>query len=133
VGNKDLVLAAREYLGTPFKHQGRKATGLDCGGLFLLAAADIGIHLEDVMGYARMPDGITMKYEFDRQLKKIKLTEAKEGDVYTMAFFKHPQHVAIITDIGIIHAFEGSGHVVEHVLDDRWRARIRGAYRIIRV
>jgi cell wall-associated NlpC family hydrolase len=123
-----LVTAAREYLGTPFKHQGRSIRGIDCGGLLVLACKDIGIELDDIGGYSRMPDGITMKAEFDRQL--VRVAEAQAGDVYIMAFFKHPQHVAIVTDIGIIHAFEGVDKVVEHNLDARWKSRIKGIYRL---
>ena len=42
---------------------------------------------------------------------------------------REPQHVALITDKGIIHSYSGVGKVVEHALDESWRRRIVAAYR----
>jgi len=38
------------YTGTPYKHQGRDFTGLDCYGLILQVFKDFGIDLPDVCG-----------------------------------------------------------------------------------
>jgi hypothetical protein len=46
-----------------------------------------------------------------------------------MAWGREPQHVALITDHGIIHSYSGVGKVVEHGLDERWQQRISAAYR----
>ncbi len=46
-----------------------------------------------------------------------------------MAWGREPQHVALVTDHGIIHSYSGVGKVVEHGLDDRWQQRITAAYR----
>ncbi len=51
------------------------------------------------------------------------------ADFYFMAWGREPQHVALITDHGIIHSYSGVGKVVEHSLDERWRQRIAAAYR----
>ena len=60
----------------------------------------------------------------------IDVTEALPGDFYYMAWVREPQHVALLTDLGIIHGYEGGpGKVVEHSLDARWQRRIVGAYR----
>lgn len=126
----DLVEAARLYLGTPFKHQGRYSYGVDCGGLLILAAREMGIYLQDIQGYHRMPDDTVLKQALDDQLIKTSrgANNTIYGDVLLMAFRKHPQHIAIRTDKGIIHAHEDSGGVVEHGLDDRWLKRIKGVY-----
>lgn len=126
----DIVEAARLYLGTPFKHQGRYKHGIDCGGLLILAAREMGIYLQDIPGYHRMPDDQTLKAALDTQL--IRTSRGKDntlyGDILLMAFRKNPQHIAIRTDKGIIHAHEDSGGVIETNLDERWRKRIRGVY-----
>jgi hypothetical protein len=43
---------------------------------------------------------------------------------------KEPQHVGIITDIGIIHAYAQARKVVEHNLDDWWKARLAGCFKV---
>lgn len=123
----DLQTAARAYLDVPFHHQGRNKAGMDCGGLLVLSSHDIGVILEDLQGYARQPDGITMQAELDRQLNRVH-RQPQANDVLLMRFRKHPQHIAIKTDNGIIHAFEKAGKVVEHTLDKKWRSRIVGVY-----
>ncbi len=40
-----------------------------------------------------------------------------------------PQHLGIVSDIGVIHSYAKARAVVEHALDPLWRSRIRGAYR----
>ncbi len=39
--------AARKYLGTPFRHQGRTIYGMDCLGLVLTSLKDSGKFLKD--------------------------------------------------------------------------------------
>lgn len=124
----DLVEAARGYLGVPFHHQGRNKAGIDCLGLLVVSAKEAGIELEDHKGYSRQPDGITLRSECDRQL--IKIDKMKTGDILLMRFRKEPQHIAIKTDIGIIHSYQNAGKVVEHGLDAKWIKRIVGVYRL---
>ena len=60
---------------------------------------------------------------------EIPVAEATLADIYFMAWGREPQHVALITDKGIIHSYSGVGKVVEHALDESWRRRIVAAYR----
>lgn len=122
--------AAKKYLDVKFHHQGRSLAGVDCLGLIYLSAADLGVDLEDEKGYARTPDGNRLQSECDRQLTRINIDDAVNGDIYLMRFKRDPQHLAIKTSAGIIHAFKNAGKVVEHTLDDKWRARIKRAYRL---
>lgn len=48
------IQAARSYLGTPWRHQGRSRRGIDCGGLVALAMRDIGHPGQDIAGYGRV-------------------------------------------------------------------------------
>ena len=53
-----IVASARAAIGTPFRHQGREAgRGLDCAGLLVHVAREIGAEPRDRGGYARMPTG----------------------------------------------------------------------------
>lgn len=127
----DLQTAARQYLGVKFHHQGRQPWALDCGGLLIIAANDLGVTLSDVSGYSRMPDGVTLKATMDKQLTKVN-RKPQPNDILLMAFRHNPQHIGIVTDLngklGIIHAFEGVKEVTEHILDDVWLKRIKAVY-----
>lgn len=138
--NARLVEAARRYIGTPFRHQGRDANGLDCAGLVLLALNDIGEFPDDVDGYGLSPwrgglrDAVEAFYGPP-------IDDAPEpGDVLLMRFRAEPQHLAIATDyylggLGIIHTRsdlrrgQQRGQVVEHRLNDVWAKRIVKVYR----
>jgi len=129
----DLQAAARKYMGVKFHHQGRQPWALDCGGLLIIAANDLGKTLDDVAGYSRMPDGVTLQATMEKQLTRVN-RPLQPNDVLLMAFRKNPQHVAIVTSLngglGMIHAYEGVECVTEHVLDEVWRKRIRAVYEL---
>ena len=124
-----VVKQARKYLGVKFLHQGRTRHGLDCVGLAVVVAHDLGITEADEDGYGRVPSGRMMERRLRAECEQIPIDDALPGDLYHMAFDKQPQHIAMVTDHGIIHADNQHG-VVEHWLDDTWRKRIRGAYRL---
>jgi len=142
---EQFVEAARAYLGAPFRHQGWDATGMDCRGLLLRAACDVGIFDEAAMEkarelqvYGREPDG-----RMARLLKQHcnLMTEAVEihaGDIIAIRYVDEPQHLVIVTrptqwGPQVIHAFN-TGGVIEHRLDAIWlkshRARIHGIFRL---
>ena len=124
----DVVTAARAWIDTPFRHQGRaKGKGVDCAGLVIGVARDLGMEAEDVAGYSRQPFGDSLKRVIDAQM--VRVSAAEPGDVYLMRFDSDPQHLAIASDIGIIHAYSSARRCVEHSLDDVWRKRIVAIYR----
>lgn len=125
----DLVESARKYLGAPFRHQGRNHLGLDCGGLLVLAASDMGRVLDDIKGYARTPDGKTLVAVMERNLKRVN-RQPLPNDIILFKLRKYPQHIAICTDVGIIHAHADNGKVVEHRIDEKWRSMIVGVFEL---
>ncbi len=46
-----------------------------------------------------------------------------------MRFTEYPQHVALISDQGIIHAYIQARRVVEHRLDQTWQDRIETTFK----
>lgn len=124
----DLQTAARQYLGCKWHHLGRTRAGVDCLGLAILAARDAGRSLEDRKNYPREANGKELIAECDRQLNKADKNKLKPNDFILMRMGKQQQHVGIITDIGLIHAHQKAGEVIEHNLDDKWRKRIIRAY-----
>ena len=127
-----IVEKAREYLDTPFHHQGRlKGVGVDCIGLLRCVADEIfppnELSNHDCPNYARIPQGTKILDEMDKVLVRIPKSKAALGDVYifwTDPSTKHPQHAALITDIGIIHTWERAGKVVETHLGEFWEERV---------
>ena len=98
-----IVLQARKYLRVPYLHQGRTFNGLDCIGLAIVVSKDLGLCDVDVDGYGRVPSGRMMERKLKEECTKIDIKDALPGDIYHMAFENDPQHIALVTDHGIIH------------------------------
>jgi cell wall-associated NlpC family hydrolase len=132
-----LDVAARAYLGVPFRHQGRNpAVGIDCVGLLVCAAADCGIPTEaDRTDYGRDP----AHGYLERQLRAafgapVFSPLLQPGDVVAIDFKGAIRHVAIVAErdgggLNLIHTNFSVQRVTEAILDDRWRKRIRAVYR----
>lgn len=116
-----IVQTAREYLGTPYHHQGRvKGHGIDCVGLIVCVARECG-RIDpsvEVTGYSRIPDGKSLMRHLHAHLDPIEKTDMQPGDVICVAFDKWPQHVGIVGNywhggLSIIHADNQRGSVIE--------------------
>ena len=125
-----ILAAARSAIGTPFRHQGRRAgQALDCAGLVIHVAAAVGAPYLDFPGYAVRPSDGLLEAALDVQPSLIRVFEMQPGDILLMRFTGDPQHLAIYAGDTIIHAFAAGRKVCEHLLDDVWRARIVRIYR----
>lgn len=132
VTRQQIVDEARTWLGTPFHHQARnKGIGADCIGVVGMTGVSLGLlKAEDIpKDYAHSPNAAMMQKKLEEHLYKIPVSDAKIGDVLHLVFDIEPQHVAIITDIGLIHAYAQVRKCVEHSFDAVWQSRVRGAYR----
>jgi len=128
----DILTAARQCIGTPFRHQGRLiAFGLDCAGVAIHVAREIGAGAIDVSGYGRTPANGQLERSLDSQpcLERVYLDDRQAGDVLLMRFASEPQHLAICAGETIIHAYEAAGLCCEHRLSSLWAARIVRVYR----
>lgn len=136
---EQIIAEARKWLGTPFMHQASvKGVACDCLGLVRGVGEALGLLPENYMSDPRVKDYVKYgRHTFDDRLNQallvfldpVPLGEERIGDVYSMRFGPRRQHVALITDIGIIHAEYKAGKVVEHRLSDDWRNTIAGRYR----
>lgn len=123
---QQIIAAARSYCGCRYHHQGRNRAGIDCAGLIVCVARDVGIELRDMGGYPRTPDGKALRSFVEEQA--IRVDEYQPGDILLMRFERDPQHLAIVTDRGMIHSYAGKGEVTEHRIDATWAKRIVQAY-----
>ncbi|MCM8624142.1 MAG: NlpC/P60 family protein [Candidatus Accumulibacter sp.] len=129
----EILIAARQCLGTPFRHQGRLVgVGLDCAGVAVHIARVIGVEYVDVQGYGRTPANGQLAQSLDSQpcLEIVPaISGRRPGDLLLMRMARDPQHLAVLTDREtILHAYESAGHCCEHRLDRSWRARIVRVY-----
>jgi cell wall-associated NlpC family hydrolase len=112
---------ARQWIGTPYHHQGRlPGVGLDCIGLLICAARELGYVPPDfnITGYRRVPDGHSLMRHMSEQFTQIDRADMAPGDYVCIAFDRHPHHVGIIGayplgGLSIIHANSKVGRVEE--------------------
>jgi len=125
------VTEARTWLGTPWAHQGRfKGLACDCVGLVLETSRALGLIDYNFVNYERRPDG-SLRTECERLMRSIPVPQAQAGDVLLFAWNNSPVHLAIMTGAEtIIHAYAINRKVVEHRIDERWRAQIAAAFHI---
>lgn len=138
VTKEQIVAYARETLNTPTQHQGRAlGAGFDCLGVVIHVAGRIGMDINDVINYGRIPNPAEMRAKLDEHLDRVGLPTMQIGDVVWLTVEKDPQHLGIIGDypfgsgFSLIHANNAAGlnKVVEHRLDETWRNRIRAVWR----
>ncbi len=114
-----IVVAARQWVGTPFRHQGRDANGIDCVGLPIVIAKSFGLLPTEFADpvYGRAPTG-----EIVDQLCAVcsRADKAVPGSLIVIAWTKLAAHVAICAGDSMIHSYESVGCVVEHGYRGRW-------------
>lgn len=126
--NKEQIIdKAREFLDTPYLHQGRvKGGGIDCCGLVIQVAKELGLSDYDLTGYSRYADGVDFLKEFFEQCKP--KNDYEPGDILVFSIRRRPQHCGIVAEfngnLSLIHAYQSIGRCVEHNLDKAWSDRI---------
>ncbi len=124
---QQVIEVARSWIGTPYRHQGRSRSYVDCIGLIVCVGADLGETIEAPFDYTDSPSG---KMLMDRS--RVQFNEVTDrtapipGDIMALWGWNRnePQHFAIAADYGsrptMIHAFSKRGQVVEHDIDPFW-------------
>ncbi len=132
-----IVDAARAALGTPFRHQGRRAGhALDCAGLLVHVCAEVGVAAVDRSGYPRHPNGELVAALDDHVargiLAPVMPADVAAGDFVLMRFEGEPapRHLGICAGKTLIHAWAIARKVCEHDFDAAWRRRVISAYRL---
>lgn len=137
-----LVEAARALLGTPWQHQARSTSAVDCLGLLVLAERATGRVVSDRTNYGRVParqelsEGLRAHYGEPVLGARPDASELQPGDklLIQLPGSKEANHVGIVGDSPngptLIHAWSGGlCRVTEHRLSDPWRRRICEVYR----
>lgn len=135
-----LIVAARRYLGVPFRHRGRTAKGLDCAGLGWVAYRDCGVPLPDFRLYGAEPhdDGLVKHLAAALGdpvfMAPVSTGDLQVGDVLVFRFEKRPHHVGLVGDyrfggLSLIHADGHNRRVLEHRLSEDMVQRVTHVFR----
>ena len=128
------VAAARGYVGVPWRHLGRSRTGVDCIGLVLLVAREVGMDLPDPAPYAREPQGTRLLDGILAHATRV--AEVAPGDVLLFRMGLYGGHVGIASvhpAWGVpacLHAYAPRRQVVEQPMDAELRTALLGAFRL---
>jgi NlpC/P60 family putative phage cell wall peptidase len=132
---ENIVLVARSWIGTPYRHQcALKGAGSDCLGLLRGVWRDVvGAEPENIPFYSMdwsEPQGEEQLWAAaTRHLSAKPLADEAPGDVvlFRMRAGAVAKHLGIIAEIrnapSFIHAYSGHG-VIESPLSAPWRRRI---------
>lgn len=146
ITREQILDEARTWIGTPW-HHGQMAKGLGCDCLGFLAGVAYAVGYVDARPtvrnakfrvYARSPDPAMLDEVCEEYLQPIPVADARLADVLRMtpAGGRHAQHFALVSRVDardrpthIIHCTNaGAEQVVEHIINDDWRTRVRRAY-----
>lgn len=135
-----IVAQARTYLGVPFHHAGRSRAGLDCAGLLLCVARDLGLTDWDLTDYTVQVDRLSLERHLSRFCYVVAFgplapvgewgyqPEAGQIALFSTDGGEHGHHLGICTGEGLIHACSKFGKVVEHSYGNIWRRRTVAIY-----
>lgn len=123
-----IIKAARGWIGVKFRHQGRNKTGIDCVGLILKVAEDLGYDISmDRTGYVRRSTSVEFLKEFEMYMIWKNPKDVIPGDVLVFRDNAYPYHTAIVGDskqgYTLIHAYANRRRVVEEMYIEEWRKK----------
>lgn len=132
----EVINTARTWIGTRWRHQGRvKGIGVDCIGLIVGVARELGLSLFDTTQYRPIPDGVRLRAQCEELMTRVTDREPLPGDVCLMQFKGPPQHLGFVSTLdgrpSLIHAYVQDRKVVEHYSDlPEWIERVVAFYAI---
>lgn len=137
----ELHVAARRYVGVPWVHRGRSSERIDCVGLAVVAAQELGWAVEDLADYPRHTSGNRLQAQIEKNLGAPvcvfpALEDLQPNDVVTLRYGKHGRmrHVGVVGvhpegGLSLIHADGRIGRVVEQRIDAQSITRFVNVYR----
>lgn len=113
---------ARTFIRVPFLDQGRTRNGMDCLGFLWRVACDknlcnVDLNTPEVIAkfnYGRIPNPSKFLAGMKMYLNEIKVSDAIVADVLMYYYERYPMHLALKTDLGIIHSYQPFNGVCEH-------------------
>lgn len=139
----DMVEEAKRLVGIKYKDKGRDTiAGVDCAGLLVMVAHNLGLSDYDSLDYSRRPNAIELKRELNR-IANLEMIPNKwdwqSGDVGLFSTDSHPVHLGLMErdEQGrefVIHAWAPARRVVRSEvsredLEGNDKMKLRRVYR----
>lgn len=129
---EQIVATARDWIGTPWRHQGRTRLGVDCVGLVVMVARDLGLSDYDWNAYSRRAHGGSFLPHFEANARNVGLARARPGDMLVFADASYPCHVGVLSHFRgephVIHALATLKKVWETPYAGEWERKARFAF-----
>lgn len=121
-----MVATAQGFIGVPYLHQGRTALGLDCLGLIVAVAKQVGalpLGYEAPADYPENPNSERLLRELSAVCPPVPYQGPRLGDVLVLRLRRTPQHLAFYGGSVIIHTHPQIRVVQESIWRD-WQGRV---------
>lgn len=137
----DVVQRARQWIGTPYKNQGRsKGIETDCVGLLIGVGQELGYDTaHEPKGYGEIPKPSSLLARIRQfcEFYSFRVEDASPGDILLITWREQPNgqphHTAVRAEWKgrptMIHAHSIAGKCVEHGLTKDWSDRVRSVWR----
>ena len=137
---REIIECARAYLGLAWGHQRRGPDAIDCVGLPILIARDLGLKPQsfDITGYSRRSNLYQLVGYFREHLIEKRKADRQPGDLLILRDRLFPCHCGIIGEKpygqSLIHARAAvgkpppGGAVREEPIDPDWTERITNCF-----
>ena len=132
---EEFVNIARTWIDVPYKDKGRSRYGVDCIGLVIKSAHEVGWTDYDTLNYPRRPNPKDFLRELKNQLDRIPKSDISHGDIAVFAEPRHPCHTGIIDidecgNVYVIHAYAPAKKVIREPMTSQRKERMVMAFRI---
>lgn len=128
--SEKFACAAQSCVGAPFRLQGRDPSiGLDCVGLIAWCARACALPVDHLPTYTLTSEASELVPHL--VAAGFDLRDAawpQVGDVMIFDMNNRRNHVAVCTNLGMVHADMRFRRVVEHHIDEAWRSQITQIY-----
>lgn len=138
---KRLKIIIEEWVGTPFRHHcGVKGKGCDCIHFVAKVFEELGLltlNRRNVPNYPKdwhlhnTRELLSEAIEKYLKVKKVKLTDLKNGDIVLSHYGKASSHAAIYFDNYMYQAINNVGVRKINFKDDKFKKRMKFAYRVL--
>jgi cell wall-associated NlpC family hydrolase len=124
VTRSQVVAAAKAWVGVRTVHGGRTRRGVDCLGLVLCVGWSLGIAWPDLPSEWNKAKLLSESVRLAGARKSP--SDMMPGDLAILMTTPEDCHLAIVSTLaGEFSLIQSLGSVVEHRIDDSWKARIR--------
>ena len=126
-----ILLKASELIGLPYRHGGHSIYSVDCAGFVMLVLKELVLSSESLEEKHARSSGHGSGEMLDLVDLYLESCEEQPGSIglfWTDPSTKAAQHMAILTDLGLIHADASCKKVVEISTRRFWQKRCLGTY-----